>query len=396
MAALNRVLDSQHFHGSRKCSRFLRHIVEAAADGRFDSLKERSIGVDVFDREPHYDTNQDPIVRGTAGEVRKRLAQYYLEAPNDDIRFSLPSGSYLPEVHRIAPRPEPQIRVPEIAPPPAATQRRPAALWVAGVALCGVLVISWLLLRPPPLDRFWAPILKGKTVFVCLGQPQLYTFRNSTAAAVNTWFASLLDHQQPLTPVASVPVTEIIPVWDTSVSLPDAQATMRLVNLFARKGKQFDLHGERSVSLSDLRGRPTVFVGAFDNNWTMSLAGELRFYFDTDRAAHAQVIRDRQHPDATSWSLVDPWPPRKDMTEDYALVTRVINRNTERTVVILAGITQFGTEAAAELVTDPAYFDKALTGAPSDWHRKNMQFVVSTRVLSGVSGPPRVLASYFW
>src|SRR6201996_6580827 len=95
-AELDRILESHHFRTSKKCSRFLRHIVEAAANGRFDCLKERTLGVDVFDREPHYDTNQDPIVRGTAGEVRKRLAQYYLEAGDYGLRFSLPPGSYIP------------------------------------------------------------------------------------------------------------------------------------------------------------------------------------------------------------------------------------------------------------------------------------------------------------
>lgn len=59
LAELDRILESHQFRASKKCSRFLRHIVEAAANGRFDCLKERTLGVDVFDREPHYDTNQD-------------------------------------------------------------------------------------------------------------------------------------------------------------------------------------------------------------------------------------------------------------------------------------------------------------------------------------------------
>src|SRR6516165_7135389 len=78
LAELERLLTSQHFRASKKCSRFLSHIVRAALDGRFERLKERTLGIEVFQREPHYDTNQDPIVRGTAGEVRKRLAQHYL------------------------------------------------------------------------------------------------------------------------------------------------------------------------------------------------------------------------------------------------------------------------------------------------------------------------------
>ncbi len=400
LAELDKILKSHQFHTSRKCSRFLRHIVEAAVDGRFDCLKERTLGVDVFDREPHYDTNQDPIVRGTAGEVRKRLAQYYLEAGNGELRFSLPPGSYVPEAHYIAPERlniiEPQL--PRVSEAAQQHTKHPYGLAIvaASVLICAVLAsILWMLFRPTPLDRFWAPVLTGKTVLVCMGQPQFYTFHPDTADVLNSWFASGQDgRQRPA--ISSVPLSEIVPMWDKSVALADAQAFSRLANLFARERKQVDLRGERSVSLADLRGKPSVFIGAFDNNWTLNLTGELRFYFDADELMHSQSIRDRQRPTSTDWKLVDAWPPGKDINKDYALVTRVVNRTTEQTVVILGGISQYGTQAAAEFVTNPTYFARALTHAPNDWYRKNAQVVLSTRVLSGVSGPPTVVATYFW
>ncbi len=397
LAELDRVLESHQFRASKKCSRFLRHIIEAAVDGRFDCLKERTLGVDVFDREAHYDTNQDPIVRGTAGEVRKRLAQYYLEAPDGELRFSLPPGSYIPEAHYVAPRP-PQASPAVVrltAGSPKRNRRMQAA--VASALLLTVLILSlWLLSRPTSVDRFWAPIVGGKSVLVCMGQPQFYTFHPDTARVLNSWFANGQYSPSPAPPLNSVPLNAIVPMWDKSVALADAQAFSQLVNLFARRRKQVDLRGERSVSLSDLRGRPTILIGAFDNEWTLNLAGELRFYFDTDEQTHAQIIRDRQRPAATDWKLVDAWPPGKDINKDYALVSRVVNRTTEQTVVILGGISQYGTEAAAEFVTNPTYFKGALTQAPNNWYRKNIQIVLSTRVLSGVSGPPTVVAAYFW
>src|SRR3954451_1205488 len=73
---LERVLASAQFHSSRKCTRFLRHIVECSLDQQLDRLKERTIGVDVFERDALYDTNQDPIVRGTAGAGSQHLGQY--------------------------------------------------------------------------------------------------------------------------------------------------------------------------------------------------------------------------------------------------------------------------------------------------------------------------------
>ena len=57
-------------------------------------LKERIIGANVFDRRPDYDTNDDPIVRARAGEVRKRLAVYYQTAREESVRISIPAGSF--------------------------------------------------------------------------------------------------------------------------------------------------------------------------------------------------------------------------------------------------------------------------------------------------------------
>lgn len=399
LAELERILESHHFHSSKKCTRFLRHIVTAALEGRIDCLKERTLGVDVFDREPHYDTNQDPVVRGTAGEVRKRLAQYYLEAESRGVRLSLPLGSYIPEAHYLAPD-RPQLAPAVVVTAPAAIARaQPRNRLLIGaiaLALGASLAVLWFVSEPKPLDRFWGPLLTSKSVLVCMGQPQFYTFHPGTARALGAWFSDGDGLHRGAPPVASVPYNEIVPMWDRSVALADAQAFSRLVNLFAQKRKEVDLRGDRLVSLADLRGRPSIFIGAFDNEWAMSLAADLRFYFDTDHQQHAQIIRDRQRPGLSDWKLVDAWPPKRDITEDYALVTRVVNHTTERNIVLLGGITQYGTEAAAEFVTDPTYFNRALANAPSDWFRKNLQVVLSTRVLSGVSGPPSVVATYFW
>ncbi len=397
LAELDRILSSHQFRTSKKCSRFLGHLIQAALEGRFDRLKERTLGIDVFGREPHYDTNQDPIVRGTAGEVRKRLAQYYLEAGTGELRFSLPPGSYVPEAHHVT-----LVRParPLVLTPPKRDSPGISRMKIAAAALVFLSAVSgtglWLWLRPGPLDRFWEPVLTQKSVLVCMGQPQLYTFHSDTARVLNSWFAEDSVDRGVSPPINAVRLNDIIPMWDTPVAVADTQAFSRLANLFAQRQIRADVRGDRSVSLSDLRGKPSVFIGAFDNHWTLNLGGELRFYFDTDQKEHAQLIRDRQRPDAADWKLVDAWPPRRDISMDYALVVRVVNRTTEQTIVILGGIAQYGTDAAAEFVSDRTYFEKALVHAPADWYRKNMEVVLSTRVFSGVGGPPRVLATYFW
>src|SRR5580692_9223111 len=94
---LDRLLDNPYFSHSKRFPSFLRFIVQEELEGRGDQLKERTLGIEVFGRHSGYDTTSDPIVRVTAAEIRKRIAQYYQNAENpDELRISLPPGSYIP------------------------------------------------------------------------------------------------------------------------------------------------------------------------------------------------------------------------------------------------------------------------------------------------------------
>ncbi len=62
----------------------------------------------------------------------------------------------------------------------------------------------------------------------------------------------------------------------------------------------------------------------------------------------------------------------------------------------LAGITQYGTQAAGEFVTDDEMLAAATRGAPAGWERKNVQFVLQVPVMEGVPGRPQVVAAHYW
>jgi len=95
-AELNSLLESSAFRTSKRCREFLEYIVEHTISGPIGTLKERSIGVEIFRLPQDFDTGQHTIVRVTANEVRKKLAQHYL-AENGNyhpVRIHLPPGSY--------------------------------------------------------------------------------------------------------------------------------------------------------------------------------------------------------------------------------------------------------------------------------------------------------------
>src|SRR5581483_7896903 len=144
-AELERILASPAFRGSRRCCRFLEYSVQHVLQGNAqEDLRERSIGIEVFQRPPDYDTAEDAIVRVTANEVRKRLAQFYQETGTEaEPVITLPPGSYA-----AAFRWKPPITIPgtpAAAPPLPAARNRRLLLITAGVAVAVVATVLLLL-----------------------------------------------------------------------------------------------------------------------------------------------------------------------------------------------------------------------------------------------------------
>ena len=97
---LRRLLDNPFFSHSKRFPTFLQFVTEQTLAGEADNIKERTLGIEIFGRDAEYDTASDPIVRVTAAEIRKRVAQYYQEAAHEhELRITLPSGSYIPQFH---------------------------------------------------------------------------------------------------------------------------------------------------------------------------------------------------------------------------------------------------------------------------------------------------------
>ena len=96
---LAKIQNSRSFGNSARAKEFFSYVVKQAVDGHTENLKERAIGVNLFDRAPSYMTGEDPIVRVNAAEVRKRLSVYYAEEePTPEVRIEIPVGSYIPSI----------------------------------------------------------------------------------------------------------------------------------------------------------------------------------------------------------------------------------------------------------------------------------------------------------
>jgi hypothetical protein len=84
------------------------------------------------------------------------------------------------------------------------------------------------------------------------------------------------------------------------------------------------------------------------------------------------------------------------VTEDYALISRVFEQRSGQPVVSVAGITDFGTAAAAEFISDEDLLASAFTDAPKQWERKNLQLIIRTSVIGRSTGKPQFVARHIW
>lgn len=140
---LDRILESEAFAHGERLRRFLKYVVEAALNGRSDRLNQYALGLDVFDRDDEFDPTTDSIVRVEAGRLRSKLAEYYLQAGQQDaVTIALPKGGYAPAFGFAE----------QAAPIGADPKNKTRAIkWPAAVAALVIVlgIAAWVFLSPP-------------------------------------------------------------------------------------------------------------------------------------------------------------------------------------------------------------------------------------------------------
>jgi hypothetical protein len=422
---LERILKSQPFRTSARSKQFLSYVVRNSLNGHFENLKERTIGVEVFQRDQEYATGDDPVVRVNAGEVRRRLEQYYYAAPIDTpVRIEIPIGSYVPEFRWTSeataeeerPRaPDTQItdeHVDAALDNPPLVQLRKSRRWIwlaaasgSALVLLAIFIVTGLRNRKQAetaLDLFWSPVFNtSRPVLICLAKPVVYRptddlykkYSQSHPGTFQTIFQQL-DEELPLDPSDKLAWKDMQVSPEFGLATGDVSAGFSIASLLAQKGKASALRIGSNCSFEDLRDSPSVVIGAFNDRWTMQMASNLHFAFQWDPGTQSSPRIKENIPSGRAW--ISEVGPHFQYSVDYGIVTRLVDSDTGKLLISIGGLRTAGTQAAGELISDPEYLDEALRNAPKEWSRKNVQIVVQTKVTDAVPGPPQVVATYFW
>ncbi|ADW68707.1 hypothetical protein [Granulicella tundricola] len=389
---LDCILASPHFSNSKRYPALLRYIVERALEGRAHLLKERTLGIEVFQRSVDYDTNADTVVRYTAGEVRKRLSLYYHQHDSTHgIHISLPVGSYVPEfLKEHEPETDPGrtglLLIDEQNSPAVATvatvqsdvvtispsHGSPRMLWliVIFVLLASLGVASLWKFGPVSsnaVDQFWGPVRQEpSTALLCVGGN---VFDGNHFSGTMT---AGKDIQYPF------------------VSMQLASAIARVGGLLERLNTRYQIQASAPTPLGDLRERPVILLGGYNNPWTMRLVETLRFQLPPEPF---EGIVDRDHP-GRQWTRDKSQPYAS--TDDYALIARFRDARTGNVVFLLAGLGRNGTEGAAQFATSPLYMEQVSKRIGKKLSSGNLEMVIKVNVIDGKTGAPSIEDLWVW
>jgi hypothetical protein len=398
---LEALLQSEQFLGSKRCCEFLEFVVKGALSGDYESLTERVLGAELFGRPIDYETAGDAIVRVRANDVRRRLAQHYAEQRlGSSIRISLPPGSYIPEFHwpvtEAAAAPadaaDAELSLASVVAGRRGTmwQRLTKPLLVAAVFLLAVNTFL-ILFRPDPrppgkvLREFWQPLIGDHdAVIVCFGNATSFWPSEPVRQAIEKGDQSLLNNPGRITMTR-----------DDTVTGGNLRAAVSISNLLSGYGITDELRWPQEVQSVDLSRSNVIFIGGLNNPWSISLNENLRFSFKEIHTVSQSIwmIQDRVSPNQ-NWSISKAYPESSNV--DYALITRVIDRDRKRVVISVGGLGQFGTEAAGEFLTDEAALSSFARTAPHGWENRNLQIVLGMGIDGRKIVNPRILATNAW
>jgi hypothetical protein len=385
---VEQIIESPAFSTSKRSGQFLQYIVEKAIVQDTEALKERTIGIKVFHRSLDYDTGEDAVVRVTASDVRKRLAQFYSrDGRSSDFEIGLPPGSYAPEILRL-PLTEERVTLPASAlpqyvtvveePPPASSSfsplepiapesRRRWLIIATSTAIAALLTaVFWMASRftgSPSSFRHtpWALLFSGvRPLYVVASDPDLNEIQILThhSVSISEYANGQLGCDtlaQPLQPVC------LHSLRGDKIAAVDAVALARISGIAASFNSSIEPHASREIRLSDVKSpRDTLFLGSSRANpWTDLYRDRLDFYIAHDDATGLQVVRNL-HPRNGESEVYVPTAGPQGTGENYALISFLPNLEGSGRAMLLGGATHEGTDLVISIVTDDARFGHLL------------------------------------
>ena len=392
---INRLVSSHALHGSESLCKLLRYLAKHAVDHPGVPIKEFQIATEVFGRSADFDPQLDSMVRVQAGRLRSKIAEYYSsDGLEDTIVVELPKGTYVLSFHH---RNNSTAKSPSSAVNGTISresqEKSPERRWGTEVIslsiflAAAIVVIVWLMATrtagPAGLASVSEPVPAAYRVF----------WKGFTSGPEEPWvvFSNAAFIGRPETGMRYRDAARDAgaPILDHYTGVGEVLAVHELDRVFGLLHRQIRVKRGSLFSLDDAKNNNLIFIGSpVENLSLLEIPGTQEFFFEQltsgpRKGDHAIINR---HPQPDEGKEFFATPSGQPLTEDYALLGLVKGMNPGQSVLILAGNTTIGTQAAVEYVCRQSSLEELLLrlSVSQNGDLKPFEAVIRAKVARGV------------
>ena len=392
---INRLVTSHALHGSESLCKLLRYLAKHAVDHPGTPIKEFQIATEVFGRSPDFDPQLDSMVRVQAGRLRSKLTEFYSsDGLEDPIVVELPKGTYVLSFHhrnastaKAAPGAlNGAVRTEGIE---KSTERRwgTEVISLSIFLAAAILVIVWLMATrnssPVGLASEGDPVPAAFRVF----------WKGFTTGPEEPWvvFSNAAFIGRPETGMRYRDAARDAgaPILDHYTGVGEVLAVHELDRVFALLHRRIRVKRGSLFSLDDAKNNNLIFIGSpVENLSLLEIPGTQEFVFEQfvsgpRKGDHAII---NKHPQPDEGKEFFATPSGVPLAEDYAVLGLVKGINPGQSVLILAGNTTIGTQAAVEYVCRQSSLEELLLrlSVSPDGELKPFEAVIRAKVARGV------------
>ena len=391
LVEIDRLVNSHTLHGSESLCKLLRYLADHAIRHPGVALKEYQIATEVFGRPSDFDPHLDSLVRVQAGRLRSKIAEYYAsEGVDDSILVELPKGTYALAFHPATASSKTilrDMREAEEDKNAGQSHRTSRTVFILSILLALSLVsIAGLVVSrifpsrspsvdetaPPAFHAFWQAFVSGPDAPWVIFSNGAFIGRPETGLR---YFNPARDSREAISDHYTG-VGEVLAVYD-------------LNQVFAQLHRQIRVKRGSLFSLDDAQNNNLIFVGSPAENLSLlDIPSTHHFVFQRatsgPRKGDLAIVSVDPRPDEPNMFFASP--SGTPLIEDYAIVGLVPGMNSARSVLILAGTTTIGTQAAAEYVCRRDSLQQLLLrlSVSEDGQMKPFEAVLHVKVARGV------------
>lgn len=353
---LLKVAASIQFQKSKRLRDLLLYLGEHSLQDPARILHEQEIGVDLFGRQPDYDTSHDTLVRVQVSQLRKKLQDFFLtEGRDEPMIIEIPKGSYLPVfIPRAVAYPEPE---PASAQPPSFLRPFLAGIVLGLVCLALIWVVSARTKslaagsKQSIVDAFWKQLFaNGQPTYVVLSDVTLLDFQNLMGRPVPISEYETHEFDRLATQYIADPVQRDLAkefVTRVTTSLSDVQLAREFSALATRDSLSLDILSARDLSSSVLASANTIILGSRRANpWVGLFEDRLAFQSSYQEKPSAMRFINRSPLGSEPEEFAAEW-----RRNGYCRVTFLPNPTHTGNILLITGSDVISTEAGGRYVT---------------------------------------------